>query len=101
MRYIYYLIITVCVSCNPINFSEKPNIILIVADDLGYGDLSIFGNEYISTPNIDKLGNEGIIMTDFHSNGSVCSPTRAALLTGKYQQKVGVPGVITAKNHRR
>ena len=100
MRYIYYLIITVCVSCNPINFSEKPNIILIVADDLGYGDLSIFGNEYISTPNIDKLGHEGIIMTDFHSNGSVCSPTRAALLTGKYQQKVGVPGVITAKNHR-
>ena len=90
----------VCVSCNPINFSEKPNIILIVADDLGYGDLSIFGNEYISTPNIDKLGHEGIIMTDFHSNGSVCSPTRAALLTGKYQQKVGVPGVITAKNHR-
>ena len=90
----------VCISCNPINFSEKPNIILIVADDLGYGDLSIFGNEYISTPNIDKLGHEGIIMTDFHSNGSVCSPTRAALLTGKYQQKVGVPGVITAKNHR-
>ena len=100
MRYIYYLIITICVSCNLINFSEKPNIILIVADDLGYGDLSIFGNEYISTPNIDKLGHEGIIMTDFHSNGSVCSPTRAALLTGKYQQKVGVPGVITAKNHR-
>ncbi|MAV81677.1 MAG: sulfatase [Flavobacteriales bacterium] len=100
MRYIYYLIIMVCISCNPINFSEKPNIILIVADDLGYGDLSIFGNEYISTPNIDKLGHEGIIMTDFHSNGSVCSPTRAALLTGKYQQKVGVPGVITAKNHR-
>ncbi len=100
MRYIYYLILTVCVSCNPINFSEKPNIILIVADDLGYGDLSIFGNEYISTPNIDKLGHDGIIMTDFHSNGSVCSPTRAALLTGKYQQKVGVPGVITAKNHR-
>jgi len=90
----------VCVSRNPINFSEKPNIILIVADDLGYGDLSIFGNEYISTPNIDKLGHEGIILTDFHSNGSVCSPTRAALLTGKYQQKVGVPGVITAKNHR-
>ena len=100
MRYIFFFFLTICVSCRPINFSEKPNIILIVADDLGYGDLSIFGNEYISTPNIDKLGNEGIILTDFHSNGSVCSPTRAALLTGKYQQKVGVPGVITAKNHR-
>ena len=100
MRHIFFVFLTICVSCRPINFSEKPNIILIVADDLGYGDLSIFGNEYISTPNIDKLGHEGIILKDFHSNGSVCSPTRAALLTGKYQQKVGVPGVITAKNHR-
>ena len=62
--------------------------------------MSIFGNKDILTPNIDKLGLEGIIFTDFHSNGSVCSPTRAALLTGKYQQRVGVSGVITAKNHR-
>ena len=59
---------------------DKPNIILIVADDLGYGDLSIFGNKDILTPNIDKLGEEGVVFTDFHSNGSVCSPTRAALL---------------------
>ena len=84
-------------SCNS---NDKPNIIIIVADDLGYGDLSIFGNKNINTPNIDKLGNEGLVLTDFHSNGSVCSPTRAALLTGKYQQRVGVSGVITAKNHR-
>ena len=88
-------------SCNINNErNDKPNIILIVADDLGYGDLSIFGNKNILTPNIDKLGEEGIVFTDFHSNGSVCSPTRAALLTGKYQQRVGVSGVITAKNHR-
>jgi len=88
-------------SCNISNdHNDKPNIILIVADDLGYGDLSIFGNKNILTPNIDKLGEEGVVFTDFHSNGSVCSPTRAALLTGKYQQRVGVSGVITAKNHR-
>ena len=88
-------------SCNISNdHNDKPNIILIVADDLGYGDLSIFGNKNILTPNIDKLGEEGVVYTDFHSNGSVCSPTRAALLTGKYQQRVGVSGVITAKNHR-
>ena len=88
-------------SCNIGNDpNDKPNIILIVADDLGYGDLSIFGNKNILTPNIDKLGEEGVVYTDFHSNGSVCSPTRAALLTGKYQQRVGVSGVITAKNHR-
>ena len=88
-------------SCSISNdHNDKPNIILIVADDLGYGDLSIFGNKNILTPNIDKLGEEGVVYTDFHSNGSVCSPTRAALLTGKYQQRVGVSGVITAKNHR-
>ena len=97
MKYIIYFFVLFFFSCSS---NDKPNIILIVADDLGYGDLSIFGNKYISTPNIDKLGKEGIIFTDFHSNGSVCSPTRAALLTGKYQQRVGVSGVITAKNHR-
>ena len=91
------LISLLFISCNSDN---KPNIIIIVADDLGYGDLSIFGNKNINTPNIDKLGNEGLVLTDFHSNGSVCSPTRAALLTGKYQQRVGIGGVITAKNHR-
>ena len=77
------------------NKVNRPNIIVIMADDLGYGDLSIYGNKTIQTPNIDLLGNDGLIMTDFHSNGTVCSPTRAALLTGKYQHRVGVKGVIT------
>ena len=99
--YICIILLNLFYSCNTSNkHNDKPNIILIVADDLGYGDLSIFGNKDILTPNIDKLGEEGVVFTDFHSNGSVCSPTRAALLTGKYQQKVGVSGVITAKNHR-
>lgn len=78
----------------------KPNFILIMADDLGYGDISCYGNTYINTPNIDRLAMEGIRFTDFHSNGAVCSPTRAALLTGKYQQRTGVGGVITAASHR-
>ena len=99
--YTCIILLYIFFSCNISNDNnDKPNIILIVADDLGYGDLSIFGNKDILTPNIDKLGLEGIVFTDFHSNGSVCSPTRAALLTGKYQQRVGVSGVITAKNHR-
>ena len=79
---------------------EKPNIVIIMADDLGYGDLSCYGNENIKTPNLDQLASEGIRFTDFHSNGAVCSPTRAALLTGKYQQRVGIDGVVTAKHHR-
>ena len=80
--------------------SDRPNFILIMADDLGYGDISCYGNTYINTPNIDKLASEGIRFTDFHSNGTVCSPTRAALMTGKYQQRTGVTGVITAAKHR-
>ncbi len=79
---------------------QKPNVIIIMADDLGYGDISCYGNTTIRTPNLDVLASEGVKFTDFHSNGAVCSPTRAALLTGKYQQRTGVEGVITAKNHR-
>lgn len=80
---------------------ERPNIILIMADDLGYGDLSCFGSEEIATPNVDALAERGVTFTDFHSNGAVCSPTRAALLTGRYQQRSGIEGVIYAKGATR
>lgn len=77
-----------------------PNIVLIMADDLGYGDISCYGNTTIQTPNLDLLAAKGVKFTDFHSNGAVCSPTRAALMTGKYQQRTGIGDVITAKSHR-
>ncbi len=80
--------------------ADKPNIIIILADDMGYADLGCYGNKNVKTPNIDKLAQGGIKFLDFHSNGTVCSPTRAALLTGKYPQSVGISGVITAKDHR-
>ena len=80
--------------------SRKPNIIFIMADDLGYGDISCYGSKTIQTPHIDKLASTGVKCTDYHSNGTVCSPTRAALMTGRYQQRSGVPGVITARAHR-
>ena len=79
---------------------NRPNIVLIMADDLGYGDLSCYGSTFINTPNIDALAKTGIRFTDYHSNGAVCSPTRAALMTGRYPQRTGVEGVITAHNHR-
>ena len=63
---------------------DKPNIVLILADDLGYGDLGCYGSGQNRTPNIDRLASEGIRFTDFHSNGAMCTPTRAALLTGLY-----------------
>lgn len=96
---IFIIIISSCISKNEIQ-DLKPNIVLIMADDLGYGDISCYGNTFINTPNLDQLAAEGIRFTDFHANGAVCSPTRAALMTGKYQQRTGVEGVITAKNHR-
>ena len=79
---------------------DKPNIIFIMADDLGYSDISCYGSKTIHTPHIDKLAETGVKCTDFHSNGVVCSPTRAALMTGLYQQRTGITGVVTAKNHR-
>lgn len=78
----------------------KPNFVIILADDKGYGDISCYGNTQIKTPNLDQMAKEGVRFLDFHSNGAVCSPTRAALLTGKYQQRTGITGVITAKEHR-
>ena len=79
---------------------QSPNIIFIMADDLGYGDISCYGSKTIKTPHIDKLASTGVKCTDYHSNGAVCSPTRAALMTGRYQQRSGIPGVVTAKSHR-
>ncbi|XAL99273.1 sulfatase-like hydrolase/transferase [Phycisphaeraceae bacterium D3-23] len=78
----------------------QPNIVLIMADDLGYGDLGCYGSEDQHTPHLDALADAGIRLTDYHSNGTVCSPTRAALMTGRYPQRTGVEGVVTAANHR-
>ena len=81
--------------------TKRPNIILIMADDLGYGDVSCYGSKKIQTPNIDALARGGVKFTDYHSNCPVCSPTRAALLTGRYQQRCGIEGVIYAKGPTR
>ncbi len=75
--------------------ADKPNIVLILVDDLGYGDLSCQGvAKDIKTPHIDKLLNLGIRCTNFHANCPVSSPSRASLLTGRFPDLVGVPGVI-------
>lgn len=76
--------------------SRRPSFVIILADDLGYGDLSGYGNREFSTPHLDRLASEGLKFTDFHSSGPVCSPTRAGLLTGRYQQRASVSGVIYA-----
>ena len=67
----------------------RPNIVLIMADDLGYGDLGCYGCEDIRTPNIDRIAADGVRFTTFYANAPECTPTRTALLTGRYQQRVG------------
>ncbi len=73
---------------------SKPNILMILVDDLGYGDLSSYGATDLKTPHIDRLMAEGMRFDNFYANCPVCSPTRAALLSGCYPDMVGVPGVI-------
>ena len=79
--------------------AEKPNVLLILVDDLGFGDLSSFGATDLKSPHIDKLFAAGVRVDPFYANCPVCSPTRAATLTGRYPDLVGVPGVI--RTHAR
>ncbi|XP_075455358.1 arylsulfatase A isoform X2 [Ascaphus truei] len=75
--------------------ADPPNIILIFADDMGYGDLGCYGHPTSHTPNLDRMAARGLRFTDFYTNGAVCSPSRAGLLTGRYQTRSGVyPGVF-------
>jgi arylsulfatase A len=73
---------------------RKPNIVVILADDLGYGDIGTFGATDIRTPNIDGLATKGIKLTSFYSASPVCSPTRAALITGRYPRRLGIDHVF-------
>jgi arylsulfatase A-like enzyme len=70
--------------------TRPPNVVLILMDDLGYGDLSSYGAPDAKTPNIDRLAREGAKFTDFYANAADCSPTRTALITGRYQQRHGI-----------
>ena len=71
---------------------NKPNVVLLVADDLGYGDLSCYGQKKLETPNIDRLAGEGMKFTDFYSGNTVCSPSRACLMTGQHPGRVHCRG---------
>ena len=70
--------------------SRPPNIILILADDLGLGDLSVTGSRHIRTPNADRMAHEGAMLQNFYASASVCTPSRAGLLTGRYPARTGL-----------
>jgi len=69
-----------------------PNIVLIFADDMGYGDLGCYGHPLIKTPHLDQMARDGVRLTSFYAAAPVCSPSRAALLTGRYPVRCGMPG---------
>ena len=87
-----------CVSQEKENTIDRPNIIVFLADDLGYGDLACYGNPIIKTPNIDQLAKEGVLLTDCHSGAPICSPSRAALLTGRNPYRLGFYYLANAKS---
>ncbi len=73
---------------------EKPNIILINCDDLGYGDIGCYGSKVNKTPHLDRMASEGVRFTDYHVMSPVCSASRGALMTGCYPQRIGITGVL-------
>jgi arylsulfatase A-like enzyme len=70
----------------------KPNILFILADDLGWGDLGCYGHPFIKTPHLSRLAKQGTLFTQFYVNASVCSPSRAAFFTGQYPGRLGIHG---------
>ena len=78
-----------CQQTGPTGPDAPPNIVVIVADDLGYGDIGAYGSETIPTPHIDQLASQGVRLTDGYVSAAVCSPTRAGLFTGRYQNRFG------------
>ncbi len=95
-----FLVMSNVVIGQPASKSVKPNVILILTDDQGYGDLSVHGNPYLKTPNMDKIHANAVRFTNFHVDPT-CAPTRAALLTGKYAHHVGVWHTVSGGNHLR
>lgn len=79
--------------------AEKPNLLIILTDDHGYGDVSTYQETDVRTPHIDRIAAEGMLFTAMRSNCTVCSPSRAAMLTGMNADRVGVPGVIRTHAH--
>lgn len=99
MKYLYYLSLLIWVlpsyHSNAQNMIEKPNIVIILADDMGFSDISFYGGDKIQTPNLDLLSKTGVNFTRFYNN-AWCSPSRASLLTGRYPQEVGMGRLANA-----
>ena len=88
----FLLLSVVLMGCNQQPFNNKPNIIYILADDLGYGELGVYGQEIIETPHIDALANDGMLFTDHYSGSPVCAPSRSVFMTGQHTGHTPIRG---------
>ena len=91
----FSLIFFILLACFAVRAAEPPNIVIIFADDMGYGDLGAYGHPTIRTPNLDQMATEGMRFTHFYSAASVCTPSRAALLTGRLPVRNGMASDVT------
>jgi len=87
------------VNTSKTEIKKSPNIIVILIDDAGYADFGFMGSKDLETPNIDKLAKSGVVLTDAHVSATVCAPSRAGLITGKYQQRFGFEANNTGDPH--
>jgi N-acetylgalactosamine-6-sulfatase len=83
--------------------AKRPNFVFVFADDLGWGDLGCYGNRQLRTPNLDRLAKQGLLFTQFYVSGSVCSPSRAAIMTGRFPARLRMHGHLATqqKNEAR
>ncbi len=110
MRFLNILVILLILSfssCNLVKkessekkLNKKPNIVFIMADDLGWGELNTYGSDFNETPNLNKLASQGMRFTQAYAAAPVCSPTRASLMTGQYPARVGITDFLAPKSKR-
>ena len=102
LRRIVYLLVVTALFVAPggtgrLRAQPKPNFVVVLVDDLGWMDLGCYGSKYYETPNIDRLAASGVRFTDGYAACAVCSPTRAAMMTGRYPARLGVTDWIRAR----
>ena len=88
-----FLISSICTQ------AERPNIIIVFIDDMGWGDFSCFGNKAAQTPHIDRLAKEGVRFDQFYVNSPICSPSRVAISTGQYPQRWKITSYLSNRDH--
>ena len=90
MVFVLVMVVGVASTVTAQNPTPRPNFVVILADDLGYGDLGVYGSSLIRTPNLDKMSAEGVRLDSFYSSANVCTAARGGLLTGRYPIRLGL-----------